>query len=193
MYKQYNNKQTKQTSNLTNMNRGLGLNINTFTVIYLFLKTELGGGLDGLFDDILNVSDFTEEQKKKVKLFMTLLDKKQDRWISNDAGMLGFIGGMIIYAFTICPNVTERLCQILEDTEAQVQQNKLTEEQYLTATKSLMELKKIHEALQVLPVTEKSPSGEWIERDGKKMLFLEYEHDLPEGFNLRYGTEVRSQ
>ena len=68
MYKQYNNKQTKQTSNLTNMNRGLGLNINTFTTIYLFLKTELGGGLDGLFDDVLNVVDFTEEQKKVEKI-----------------------------------------------------------------------------------------------------------------------------
>ena len=174
---------------------GIGLNIDTFTTIYLFLKSELGGGLDGLFNDVLSVVDFTEEQKKKVKLFMTLLDKKTDRWITNDAAMLGFIAGILMYAFAICPNVTERLCEILEHIEERVQQDDLTEKDYLTSSKWTMQLKKIHEALGSLPVTEKSASGEWIERDGKKMLFLGYEHDLPEGFNLRYDTrtEVRSQ
>jgi hypothetical protein len=175
------------------MNYGIGLNINTFTTIYLFLKTELGDNLGELFDDVLSFVDFTEEQKKKVKLFMTLLDKKQDRWVSNDAGLLGFIGGIMIYTFSICPNITERLCEILETAEAQVQQDDLTEDEYLTATKSLMELKKIYEAIKVLPTTEKSATGEWIERDGIKLLFLEYEHDLPEGFNIRYGNEVLAQ
>lgn len=170
---------------------GLGLNITTFTTIYLFLKTELGGGLDGLFDDVLSIVDLTAEQKKKVKLFMTLLDKKQDKWVTNDAGMLGFIAGIMMYAFAICPNVTERLCEILEAAEEKTRQDDLTEEEYLIATKSLMELKKIHEAINTLPVTEKSAEGEWIEKDGVKMLLLEYAHDLPEGFNLRY--DIRSQ
>jgi len=174
---------------------GIGLNIDTFTSIYLFLKSELGGGLDGLFDDVLSIVDFTQEQKKKVKLFMTLLDKKQDKWVTNDAPMLGFIAGVLIYAFAICPNVTERLCEILEHIEKRVQQDDLSENEYLTSSKWIMQLKKIHEALGSLPVTEKSASGDWIERDGKKMLFLAYEYDLPEGFNLRYDTrtEVRSQ
>ena len=158
----------------------------------MFLKTELGG-LDGLFDDVLSIIDFTEEQKKKVKLFITLLDKKQDRWITNDAGMLGFIAGIIIYSFAICPNITERLCELLESAEKISQENGYCENDYLNASNAIMDLKKIHDGINTLPIKDKSATGKWIELDGVKLLSLEYETDLPEGFNLRYGSETLSQ
>lgn len=122
----------------------------------------------------LNDNDVDKITSQKVILaFKTLNDEK---WVSHDANVMGFLASILIMAFKLIPS--SRINQIITDSLEDIEDCKslgiFTEKTYLKHCRYLIHFAVIHQNIQQFHIDEMTPKSSWILQSRSNLLHLKF-------------------